>query len=410
VATPIIMPKFGMVQEKATVVQWLYGEGDRVERGEPLLEVETDKAVMEVEAPATGWLRGVRVRAGDVVPVATVIAYVVETEEEMPSNSAQAPAVLGRSVSAKVEEEAPEPPRPVGERRESARTAAGPAQPEAQVRHPAPIAGLTTERVRATPAARRLAREAGVRLRDVPGRGPRGRIQAADVRATLEGAAGREAEQVRTMPRAVPFERAHVLLTARADMTAALALKAELEAYAQGRGGPEVLMTAILAKALAWAVARYRASVAEQRIGGVTVGVVTPQAQGTGVLVIHGADRLGILDISRRLADPSERSRQEQSAPAGSYAANITLSDLGAYGVERAAVLGHGPEDIAHLTVGRIVKRMVIVESAAGDVTVTQPSVDLTLSVAESVIPSALAARLLNDVVAVIEAPSLMLT
>ncbi|MDI7277262.1 MAG: 2-oxo acid dehydrogenase subunit E2, partial [Anaerolineae bacterium] len=83
-ATPVYMPKFGMTQTEATVVRWLREEGDQVERGDPILEVETDKVLMEVEAPASGVLRGVRVQPKQVVPVATVIAYVTAPGEALP--------------------------------------------------------------------------------------------------------------------------------------------------------------------------------------------------------------------------------------------------------------------------------------------------------------------------------------
>ena len=147
-ATPVIMPKFGMAQEEATIIRWYKQEGEQVERGEPLLEVMTDKVNMDVDAPASGVLLKAKYDVDDVVPVTVVIGYIGEPGEEI------------------VEEE----PSPVPEQ---APTTA----PVSAATQPAPKA--KPGKVKATPAARRLAREKGIDLSLVSGTGPDGLISRA---------------------------------------------------------------------------------------------------------------------------------------------------------------------------------------------------------------------------------------
>lgn len=149
------MPPLGQTSDELTIVRWLRAEGERVERGEPLLEVETDKVTMEVEATAAGTLLAIVQVVGATVPAGSVIAYVGEPGEALPGP------------------EEPAAPRAAP----TPRPAAAPAQPSPQAAGKAP----------ATPAARRLAREHGVELERVRGTGPGGVIERKDVLAFLEG-------------------------------------------------------------------------------------------------------------------------------------------------------------------------------------------------------------------------------
>ena len=171
-ATPVIMPKFGMAQEEGTILRWHKVEGDHVHKGDVILEVMTDKVDMEVEALSDGILAGVRYGPDTTLPVTTVIAYLLAPGEELPADAA-----------APIADAAPAP----------AEVAAKPAAPE-------------KSDVKASPVAQRVAADAGVDLRTVQGSGPGGRIQRADVEAAL--AAGSQAETVtpRTV-RATPAAR-----------------------------------------------------------------------------------------------------------------------------------------------------------------------------------------------------------
>lgn len=193
--TPVIMPKFEMAQETGTVLRWLKREGEAVEKGEPILEVETDKVTMEVEAPASGVLVGIQVAEGTVVPVGQPIAHIVQPGEPWPEAGAQAQLTVPRQPAALTQAAPSVQATPLAQR--VARAAGidlqavrgtGPggritrADVEAylaQQRKPTPPA--TDRRVKAVPAARRLARELGVDLRQVAGTGPEGRIQSEDV-------------------------------------------------------------------------------------------------------------------------------------------------------------------------------------------------------------------------------------
>ena len=203
-ATPVIMPKLEMAQETATVIEWLKQEGEQVEKGEPLLTVETDKVTIEIESPASGILAGVRVAPQQVVPVTEIIAYILQPEEELPEELPQV-----TEVPTPPPPQAPPTP-PVAATFVAQRLAAahgvdlstvagtGPggritktdvelvlseAEGAALAAPARPAAEPPSGKVRATPAARRVARERGVDISAVTGSGPRGRVQAADALA-----------------------------------------------------------------------------------------------------------------------------------------------------------------------------------------------------------------------------------
>ncbi|MBN1965483.1 MAG: E3 binding domain-containing protein, partial [Anaerolineae bacterium] len=160
-ATEVIMPKVDMVMETGTFVEWLKQEGEQVQKGEPLFVILTDKANIEIEAPASGILAGVRAKPDDVIPVTHVIAYLLQPGEELPAAGAPRPTSAVQ---------APGPTQPATP--EQATVAAAPA-----IAATASPAG----KVRATPVARRIAAERGIDLALLEGRGPGGRIHKADV-------------------------------------------------------------------------------------------------------------------------------------------------------------------------------------------------------------------------------------
>ncbi|MEJ5294214.1 MAG: biotin/lipoyl-containing protein, partial [Fimbriimonadales bacterium] len=156
----IIMPKMGDAMEEGTLVRWLKQEGDAVKEGEPIAEIATDKATIEIEAPGSGILKGIRVPEGAVVPINTPLAYIVAEGESVPTEGTT-PAT---------------PPA-------AAKEAPAPATPPAAVSQPVSTDG---DRVKASPLARKIAREHGIDLRLIQGTGPQGRIVERDVLAYLE--------------------------------------------------------------------------------------------------------------------------------------------------------------------------------------------------------------------------------
>ena len=157
-ATEVIMPKVDMVMETGTFVEWLKKENEQVSKGDPLFVITTDKAAIEVEAPADGILAGVTAKADDIIPVTEVIGYILAPGEALPAKAA--PQIVASAVAPSVAEIA---------------TLVEPVAVAAEAAEPG--------KVRVTPIARHLAKEMGVDLKQITGRGPRGRIHKADVLA-----------------------------------------------------------------------------------------------------------------------------------------------------------------------------------------------------------------------------------
>lgn len=165
-AVPVILPKLEMMMEAGTIVRWLAREGEAVEQGQPIVEIETDKVNMEIEAPAPGVLAGIRAQPGEEVPVTRTIAYIVQPGEPVPERMP-------------IQEDVPSH-APAAEQSGRPSPAAPPAAvPERAAQRPA---------VAAAPAVRKLAAELGVDLAAVTGTGPNGRITEADVRAAASSA------------------------------------------------------------------------------------------------------------------------------------------------------------------------------------------------------------------------------
>lgn len=407
-ATPIIMPKFGMTQTEATVVRWLVGEGQTVQAGDPLLEVETDKVNMEVEAPAGGVLRGITAQEGQVVPVTQVIGYILQAGESLPDATLHGEPRRVTPVEARVAAEA------------GVHATDVPAGADGRVTKSDVQAYLA--KPRATPAARRVAREESVDLSTVQGSGPEGRIQAADVAAAAQQAASISTGKTiplhgmrRTIARRMTESyqsTPHITLTVEVDMTAAEALRAQANALTEKRQGPRVSVTAILVKVCAWALGRHpmvNASLSGETIHlheSANIGVAVALDEGLIVPVLHGVEGLGIAEISRQLEDLSQRARQGTLAPDDVSGGTFTISNLGMFGVTHFTAIINPPE-AAILAVGRIVKRAVVDDET--DAVRVRPMMDMTLSADHRVLDGALAAGFLADVAAALEQPGLLL-
>jgi pyruvate dehydrogenase E2 component (dihydrolipoamide acetyltransferase) len=435
-ATPVIMPKLGMAQETATVVEWLKQEGDRIEKDEPILTVETDKATVEIEAPASGILAGICVEPDQVVPVTEVIAHILQPGEQLPEE-------LSRAARAPSPVPPPAPPAPVvtatpiAQRLAAAHdvdlsTVVGTgvsgrimkADVEAVLSAPSAVEVLP-QKVRATPAARRIAREQNVNLENITGSGSRGRIQAADVVGAsfkpvpteldfeivpFKGMRRTIAERMTLSYQSAP----HITLTVEADMSAVQVLRSELNARAETMGGPRIPVTAILVKVCAWALIRHRwvnASLHGDEIHlhkSAHIGVAVALKEGLIVTVIHSAEQLGLAEIAAQLSDLAQRAQQGTLAPQDVSGGTFTLSNLGMYGIRQFTAILNPPQS-AILAVGSIVKRQVVIGQEGQDTAVIRPMMTLTLSADHRVLDGAVAARFLQDVVDVLEHPNLLL-
>jgi pyruvate dehydrogenase E2 component (dihydrolipoyllysine-residue acetyltransferase) len=426
------MPKFDMLQESATVLRWLCREGDQVAQGDPLLEVETDKVVMEVEAPATGLLGGIRAQAGAVVPVTTVIAFVLQAGEPLPNDQPvvqsplAVPAQQARratpvarryAAQAGIDILAIPATQPAGrvmrqdvERYLAQRVTAQPESPS------------DAGRPRATPAARRLARQQRLDLAQIAGSGPHRRVQAADVRNATHAPAPQLGEpairevvplqgvrQVIARRMQQSYQTApHFTLSLDVDMSNALALRDELNARVASQ--PRVSITALLVHICGAVLQRHRWLNAALRDDTIqlyepsNIGVAVAADAGLIVPVIKQVERLALTEVAACLNELTVRAQQGRLTLNDTSGGTFTISNLGMYGIDHFTAIINPPQS-AILAVGRIAKRAIVVERAAQDEIVIRPMMNMTLSVDHRVLDGATAARFLHDLAIALEQP-----
>jgi pyruvate dehydrogenase E2 component (dihydrolipoamide acetyltransferase) len=421
VATEVKVPRLGQGMESATVVRWLKAEGDQVAKGEPLYEVDTEKVTQEVDAEAEGVLLKIVVQEGEQA-VGTTIAYIGEAGEEVaapspgPSQDDAPSQDDGAARSAEKPAEAPErePDREQG--RAAAATAAEAERPAA--------GGGANGRVKASPLARRIARERGIDIAALSGTGPDGRIVAEDVeRAAAQGPAParvaavptgdverRELSRIRkTIARRLTeaWQAPAFQLTVDIDMSRANELLGRVREL-----NPDVRITHtdILTKVCAAALLRHR-DVNAQYTGDellifptANVGIAVATAAGLVVPVVQGADRLTIAEIAGVRADLVARARDGKLQTGDLEGGTFTISNLGMYGIDQfIAVLN--PPQAAILAVGQS-KEQVVVED--GELAI-RPILTATLTCDHRAVDGAEGADFLRTVKTYLEEPGLAL-
>ncbi|MFL5979357.1 MAG: dihydrolipoamide acetyltransferase family protein [Gaiellaceae bacterium] len=425
-ATEIKLPRLGQGMESGTVVRWLKQEGDEVEKGEPLYELDTDKVTQEVEADASGVLLRIAVEEGE-VPVGQTIAVIGEQGEEVPEADAKTPEV--EAETAEVDEEPQEegsraPARDEERERGKEASAEGTMTGQiAEAREPTKVNG----RVKASPLARRIARENGLDLSELRGTGPEGRIVAEDVERALAAPAPAAAPAAAAAPTEVEVEQLTSIrktiarrltqaweapvfqISMSADMTRAQEIREQLvEQTREGEAKPTV--SDVLTKVAAVALMRHPQVNAHfegetiKRFPSAHVGMAVATDRGLVVPVIRDADRLRLSEIATARADLVSRAReaklQQQDLDGGTF----TISNLGMYGVEQfVAVLN--PPQVAILAVGAIEEKPVVVE---GDLEL-HPLMSLTLTCDHRALDGSVAAEFLRTVRSLLEEPGLAL-
>jgi pyruvate dehydrogenase E2 component (dihydrolipoamide acetyltransferase) len=401
-ANEVKLPRLGQGMESGTIVKWLKHEGDRVEKGEPLYELDTDKVTQEVEADFSGVLLKIAVAEGE-VPVGNTIAVIGKEGEEAPE--IEAPAATAPAAALEPE------PEPV------------------QVAAPAQALQSDGGRVKASPLARRIARERGIELAALTGTGPEGRIVAEDVeraaaaippgvtyRIDREAAVGEvEVEPLSSIRRAVArrlteaWEAPAFQISMSADMTRAQELHARLAELAK-EGEPMPTLTDILTKACAAALMRHRAVNARftgeaiERHPSADVGIAVAIPDGLVVPIIRAAEHRTIAEIAAARADIVIRAREGKLRQDDLDGGTFTISNLGMFGVEQfVAVLN--PPQAAILAVGAVEDRAVAHE---GEV-VVRPLMTMTLTCDHRALDGAVASDFLRTVKAYLEEPGLML-
>jgi len=379
-AISVVMPALEIAQETGTLVAWRKKEGQQVVRGETLLEIETDKAVMEIEAPGDGVLVGVKVHEGAVVPVGQTIAWIVAPGEAIPAE-----AVPSTTTTP---------------------TATAPVQAAVGVPNTThqPVASVA----KISPKARRLARERGVDIRNLRGSGPAGEIVAADVLsdAVQNTSSGVDVELLTSVGRLMAERTTqswttvpHFFLVREIDASAILAARQQLGPAIETINGVKLNHTDLLIALVARVLAKHPRLNSSWSDGSIrlnpeiNIGVAMAVDGGAVAAVIHKADRTKLGEIAVQRRDLTERARAGRLRPSDISGATFTISNLGMYNVDAFSAIINPPQ-AAILAVGRIADRVVPVNRQPG----IRPIMIVTLSCDHRVTDGAKAATFLNDV------------
>lgn len=396
----VVMPALEMAQETGTLISWRKKEGESVAKGEILLEIETDKAVVEVEALADGVLAAVTAKPGDIIPVGQTIAWILGTGESVPSAEPASPAVLGGTRR-------PTSPAPHA----SQKPAESPAD---------------AKRVRISPKARRIAQERGVDIECVHGSGVDGEILVADILAVAQppastarassseagassAASGAPGTQPLSSIARLMAERTtqswttvpHFFLTREVDASALNEARAKLSEAIEAARGVRPTHTDLLISFVARALVRHprlNASWIGQGIRfneEVNIGVAMAVEDGVVTGVIRNANNIDLGEIAVGRRDLAERARAGRLRTSDISGATFTISNLGMYHVNAFTAIIVPPQ-AAILAVGEIADRVVAVEGKP----IVRPMITLTLSCDHRVVDGRRAAEFMHALAA----------
>lgn len=396
-ATTVVMPKLGLTMTEGTVQRWLKKEGDRVEKGEPLVEIITEKINFQYESPASGILRKILHHEGEVVPVTVPIAIIAEEGEALEEFEGMKPEV---SV---------EKPIPVAAEKESKE----------------PL-----KRISASPIARKIAQEKEIDLSSLKGSGPGGRIIKIDVMRTAEGVIAKAVESA--PPVAKPSERfiplrgirkiiakrmtesfqniPHFYLSLEVDMTALQDLRERLKEEVEKRAKVRLTITDILVKIAASALKEN--PIINSRIEGdqihlveeIHIGVAIALEDGLIVPVVRHADQKTLTEIASTLRDLTQRAKEGKLSLEDVGGGTFTLSNMGMLGIDKFNSIINPPE-CSILGVGRTVEKPVV---HSREIKI-RPMAWLTLSSDHRIVDGATAALFLTHIKKWIEDPTLLL-
>jgi len=449
--TKVVMPKLSEQMESGKVIKWLKKEGDRVQSGDILAEVETDKADVEMEAFGAGVLRKILVSAGDTAPVGALIGVIADESEDInavvgqagggaPAQAAAAPSAAKPAVA---ERPSAAPPQPKSEdhaaRKPSpSRGPEAPTSPRvAEVVAQQPAASMAPAgpsadggRVKASPLARKIAAQSGVDLKLIQGSGPGGRIVRRDVEASQSAppaaaatapalrpvaqpaATGPEFEDVplTTMRAAIakrmPLSKApvpHFYVTTEVAMDRAWALREELNAL---DGQPKISVNDLIIRAAALTLVHHpgvNASFQGESIRvfhRVHMGIAVALDEGLITPVLRDTQAKSLVQIAVEARDLAERARQRKLRTQELSGATFSISNLGMYDVRDFSAIINPPEG-AILAVGAVRKVPVVTEDGLG----VGRRMALTISCDHRVMDGAMGARYLQDLKKLLEEP-----
>lgn len=427
-AKDVIMPALGMVQETGTLIQWLKSAGDSVTKGEPLMEIETDKATVEIEAPASGTLSRITAQAGDVVPVGQRIALILapgETESSVSTPAVSAPQPQPTPVSS---QSASPALKPVTATPVAARLAAehnldiSKIKPASgQIRKEDVLAYLDLQNkpiavtsVLASPKARRLAQERGLDLKSVSGSGPEGAVLANDVLTFQVAQPASESLTVSRMWRVMADRLTqawttipHFYLIREVNASRLIAWREK----AQKESAEKITYTDLLMRLTAAALRKYprlNASWLNDTITlnpEINIGLAVAVDDGLLVPVIHHADALNLSELASRRSGVVSRAKAGKLSLDDLSGGTFTISNLGMYGVDAFNAIVNPPQ-AAILAVGRIADRVVPVNGQPA----VQPMMTLSLSCDHRVVDGARGAEFLQALADLIEEPLQLLS
>ena len=436
--TNVIMPALELAQETGKVLRWMKAPGDPVRKGEPLLEIETDKVTVEIEAPASGILSNVTAREGDVIPVGQTIALIADSgpltapspqRGEGETAKAGLPGLPSSEIKASplarrlAEEHGVDlaQVKTVSGKIEKADVLAFVESRKAAV----PSNGGAGRLVAASPKARRLAAERGVDLGALRGSGPGGAVLAVDVPlgpgplatgplAPEPSPRRGEGESVGTVWRIMAERMTASWTTAPHFFLVREVNVARLQAWretARKQSGARITYTDLLVKLVAATLARHpRVTVSWkdgtlERHAEINIGLAVALPDGLVVPVIARADTLGLAEIAARREDLVGRAQAGKLRPADIQSGVFTISNLGMYGVDAFSAIVNPPQ-AAILAVGRIADRVVPVDGRPA----VQPTMVLTLSCDHRALDGARGAEFLGALSDLIEEPLALLT
>jgi len=387
-AISVVMPALEMAQETGKLLAWRKKEGERVTKGEPLLEIETDKAVVEVEAPGDGVLAGVTADVGAVIPVGETIAWLVAPGEKPPAKAATA-APAARASSG------------------MERSAVTASQASAQ---------LATSAPQISPKARRLAKELNVDITRLQGSGPDGVITTEDVQAFADAkstSAPAATESLSQIARLMAERTArswtsvpHFFLVRDVDASelvdASKKLGSEIEKTHGARLTITDLLVALVAKVLVKHPRMNSSWMGERILSNPDINISVAMAVKDGVVgaVIHKANATQLGEISVQRRDLTDRARAGRLRPSDIFGGTFTISNLGMYKVDAFSAI-IAPPQAAILAVGSISDRVVPVDGKPG----IRPMMTMTLSSDHRVVDGAKAAEFLSELAEAIREP-----
>lgn len=433
-ATEVMMPKLSPTMEEGQLSRWLKKEGDRVSMGEPLAEIDTDKATMEMQALSSGVLRKILIKEGESAPLGQLIAIIGEPDEDISAleSKAQKGAASASTPPPPAETAAePEPKEPEAKVESPTKTSSGPTAEDNG--HKATVESSTSGRMIVSPLAARMAAEAGIDLRSLSGSGPGGRIIKRDVEAALNAAAKSEPQtKLRMVPPAKksavggasPFHDEpvsvmrktianrlvtslgpvpHFFLTTEIEMDRVVELRQSIKTLEPDL---KISINDIIIKVAAAALMQHpqvNASYQDKAVRyyeQADIGVAVAIDEGLITPVIRAADQKSVSEIAQEVRDLAERARARKLLPEEYTGASFSISNLGMFGIDEFTAIINPPE-AGILAIGAVSAKPVVRD---GQVVVRQ-IMRVTMSCDHRIIDGATGAKFLQTFKKILENP-----